>query len=112
MSLETAAHILGLIGDAVTFGGAFLLAKREAGEGEREVEIQATGKAFKKYQKELSRVRIKIDETEVKNEGDIAIAIIGRSTKMARTGAGIIAIGFLFLFLARICELLAEHSLR
>lgn len=105
MSLEMAAQIIGLVGDVVTFSGAIVLAIREAGEGQRAIEVEGTTKVLSKYP-EMQKLTIQIDEVIVRDEGDVEIGVAGRSSRRARLGAGIIAVGFLFLLVSRALEML------
>ena len=100
MSMDLAIQLIGLLGDGITFTGAYILAMREAGEKDRTEEALATVHAIEQIPG-LRRLIVEIDGIVIKNKDDIEIAIAQRSSKRARLGARILAVGFLFLFVAR-----------
>jgi hypothetical protein len=106
MTLVTTARLLGLGGDIVSFAGAILLALGEAGEEERarnKADITKTVRSVKG----LLNLPVEQGGVVIRGEEDIEIAVARPFSRRARTGAWIIAGGFILLFFARILEMLA-----
>jgi len=105
MALPVLAQILGLLGDAITFMGAILLALGEAGEEARAREIEGAATTYKAFP-ELKKLVIEIEGVIINNEEDVEFAVAHRFSRRARTGAWIVAGGFVFLFISRILEII------
>jgi hypothetical protein len=108
MSIETISQILGLVGDVITFSGGLVLAIKEAGEEKRARERVGVANALENFPN-LKKLTILIDETLIRNESDIEVAIASRASQRARWGGGLIAAGFVFLFVARVLEICSKH---
>jgi hypothetical protein len=103
MSVDLAIQVVGLLGDGITFTGAYILAKREAGEKDRTQEVLATVHAIEHFP-ELGRLKLEIDGIVIANKDDVEIAVAQRSSRQALWGKRILAIGFFFIFVARLLE--------
>lgn len=105
MTVAALAQTLGLLGDAITFTGAILLALGEAGEEKRAREIVNAVTAYKAFP-DLKKLVVEIEGVVIKDTEDIEIAVKRRFSKRARAGAWVIAGGFIFLLASRILDIL------
>jgi len=105
MTLSSWAQTLGLLGDAITFLGAILLALGEAGEESRTRQAVGMATAYKEIP-DLNKLTIEIEGMIIKKEGDAHIAVARRFSRRALLGARTIAGGFLFLLASRILEMI------
>jgi hypothetical protein len=105
MTLPMLAQIFGLVGDTVTFIGAVLLARGEAGEEARAREIEGTTTTYK-TSPELKKLVIEIEGLIIKREEDVEFAVTHRFSRRAGMGAWIIAGGFVLLLISRILEII------
>jgi hypothetical protein len=107
-TLEILNTIFGFAGDTISFAGAFMIAKKEAGEYSRVKQEVGAGKAFEENP-ELKKIRIEIDGVPVQTGEDVKMSLAKRASHISRQGAGVLAVGFVFLFLARVCESLVRY---
>jgi hypothetical protein len=94
---------LGLVGDALTFLGGFILAWDAAREAKHFKEVRRTVETLSSQ--ELVRLRVEIGGIVISNEKDVELSFILRSAKKAFIGAVILTIGFGFLLAARLLEI-------
>jgi hypothetical protein len=96
--------ILGLIGDALTFTGALILALDAL---RRQTEFRKT-KQLQKAVESLDGIKLTQDGIVLLNNESVELVLIRQSVKRALWGAGILTLGFIFLLATRIIELIAQ----
>ncbi|HKV77598.1 MAG TPA: hypothetical protein VJP02_05645 [Candidatus Sulfotelmatobacter sp.] len=107
MSIEafhSLASWLGLAGDTVTFIGGIVLALEAARQHEQFLKIQQMANTLKSP--ELVHLKVEVEGVLITDHKDIERAFIRLSARRALIGAIGLAIGFGFLFLARLAEIL------
>jgi len=93
---------LGLGGDTLTFVGAMILAIDAVGRQKEFQKIQRTAATVRDPL--LKKVKFTKDGISLTSHDDVELVFIHRSVKRALCGSVILALGFVCLLLARICE--------
>lgn len=101
--MSHSAALFGLVGDVITFAGAFLLAVNEALRARR---FSKAGR-IERFFEGSELTKILIDGVPIREFRDIEYALERRSSRLALAGAITLATGFLFILAARLLELLA-----
>jgi hypothetical protein len=97
-----AGTVMGFVGDTLTCVGGILLAW-DAIHGEREFRrIRKIAQAIE--EKSLARIHVVLEGVQISAESDVERAFIRRSARKALIGSILLAIGFVFLFVARVLE--------
>jgi len=107
MYLAMFAKATGLLGDAVTFFGAYRLARAEAGEADRVGQVEGMLKAFQETP-DLQELPMQIGGRVVRGPKDVAIAIAEVFSLAARQGSWLLMAGFGLLLISRILEILGS----
>jgi hypothetical protein len=105
----TVTIILGLVGDALTFTGGFILALDVL---RREQEFRKT-KALRKTVQSLKGIKLTQDGITLVNDQDVDLVFIRQSVLRSLKGVVFLTLGFVSLLAARIIEVIAqltEHS--
>jgi hypothetical protein len=102
---EILAPAIGMVGDAISFTGALILALKEAGEEKKARELHDIVETFEKNPG-MRRIEVSIEGIVIETERHIEIALSKRASRRARVGAVFLAIGFVFLFIGRLVEML------
>jgi hypothetical protein len=95
---------LGLFGDTVTFIGGIILAIEAARQHKQFQEIQQMAKTLTSPQ--LVHLKVEVEGVLITDHKDIERAYIRHSARRALIGAVALAIGFGFLFLKGLAEIL------
>lgn len=107
-TLEVLNTISGFLGDTITFIGAFMIAVKEAGEYKRLRQEVGASKAYKENPK-LKQLLIEVDGLLVQNGEDVKVILAKRASNISRRGAQVLAVGFGFLIIARVCETIVRY---
>jgi hypothetical protein len=98
--------IIGLLGDALTFSGGFLLAW-DAVQKEKEFnKIQRVAAAVTSTS--MVRLHVKMEGILISDERDVERAFIRQSARKAAWGCRILTAGFFLLIVTRILEVFGD----
>jgi hypothetical protein len=95
------AAAIGLVGDALTFVGGFVLAK----DAFDAAKTHSTKQREKEGFKDLSGIGITLAGVRIQGESDVDLAYFRESAHRAKWGVGIMTLGFFFQIVARIVEM-------
>jgi hypothetical protein len=107
-TLEILNTIFGFGGDAISFAGAFMIAWKEAGEYNRVLEEIVASEVYKENPG-FQKVVIEDQGVAVRGPEDVKMSLAKRASNISRQGAGVLALGFVFLLVARMCETIGRH---
>jgi hypothetical protein len=107
-TLEILNTIFGFGGDAISFAGAFMIAWKEAGEYSRVREEIGASEAYKENPG-FEKVLIEAHGIPVRGPEAVKMSLAKRASNISRQGAGVLALGFVFLLVARVCETIVRH---
>ena len=96
--------ILGLIGDALTFTGGLILALDAV---RRQREFRKT-KQLQETVKSLDGIKLTQDGISLLDDKAVELVFIRQSVRRAIYGAACLTIGFVFLLITRVVELIAQ----
>jgi hypothetical protein len=99
-----ASKILGFLGDATTLAGGITLAWEAITREKEFVDKKKWGKTVRV----LKQARLTRNGVILSDDEHVDLAFIRQSAKRAVVGTVILTIGFVFLFLSRICDALGS----
>lgn len=106
--MPTPSFYLGLSGDTLTFVGGTILAIDAIGRQREFQKIQRTATAVSDPL--LAKVKFTKEGVSLTSHDDVELVFIHRSVRRALFGSVLVALGFVCLLLARICEVLQIPS--